>query len=112
MKQKLMDKIGFLKWAQLHPVDVTELTGETMPLYLSPDVNSLHLVWQEDGEGIFQEIADYNGYDTIKELIEDEAFDDCQHIDFTNDILEAISDYKDYDEETPPPVVKLKELLP
>jgi hypothetical protein len=103
IKRAFMSKIGFLKWAQLHPDDVKTLLayeeGYSGRVFLSPDVHSLHIVWEEIGnpdEKLWHEIQDYFGLfaETPVEFLNAHVFDDAQGpIGWTDDVYRVISDF-------------------
>ncbi len=110
IKQIFMDIIGFLKWAQLNQSDVNEIVYEQdCPVFLSPDVNSLHIMWVEPDGQISHEIADYNGFDTVLEMLEDEICDDRQGPVEAGSIYEAMSDFTEWTPDNTP-VITLAQL--
>jgi hypothetical protein len=115
VKAKLMNKIGFLKWAQLHPDDVELVAhaGYDGKVFLSPDVNSLHLIWTLPDTSEWQhEIADYpdDPGDSVYKFLDEEVLQDAWETEpLTRSIYRILSDYADYNEETMP-VIGLDEL--
>jgi hypothetical protein len=103
------NRIAFLKWAELHPDNVKELdnfshVADTSRVFLSPDVNSLFILW-DDGEWIQYEIADYARHETWQDLLNEETFDDAwESFEETGErkLLELM------DLETMPEVIRLR----
>ena len=105
IKKTFMKKIGFLEWAQLHPDDVKTLMayeeGYCGRVFISPDVHSLHIVWEEIGnpdptERLWHEIQDYFDLfaETPADFLNSHVFDDAQGpIGWTDDPFRVISDF-------------------
>jgi len=110
MKQVFMDQIGFTDWKQLRPEDVLELTGRSDigKVFLSPDVHSLHIVWEED-EHVRHEVADYDEDQAIGEFLGEHIGDDSWDDHEGADIYELISDFGNESAETTA-VISLAEL--
>lgn len=93
-KSRLID---FLQWGELDVKECAEKLGTDPNLKriaISPDVHSLHIAWEEPGEFVCHEIADWPCDDvTMKEFLSDEIGDDCwdSHEDTTLD--DMIPDY-------------------
>lgn len=95
VENKIREKTEFLKWYKLDDATMTAM-GHTnkYPVYISPDVLSLHIIWIIDGEAE-HEIADYpDSYDytEVIDWIETEVFDDCYgpvEFDDYEDILDG-----------------------
>lgn len=97
MCRTLNDLIGFTKWARLTDETVSKLFFDAKNIkhvFVGPDVQSLHIVWQwRDGE-IEHEIADYDDDKSIEEFLSDEIGDDAwEQIEWTTDVYEAIMDF-------------------
>lgn len=117
-KRAFMNKIGFIKWAQIHPDDVASLSYFSPGcgrVFISPDVHSLHIVWEEpeqpSGQRLWHEIEDYPYEDqSPSEFLDDHVFDDCQGpIGWTDDAYEAISDLGEWTAENTP-IIRIAEL--
>lgn len=122
LKRAFMNTIGFLKWVELSADDVYELglsgaAGIGIDrVFLSPDVNSLHICWTDRDNWIMHEIADYpypSEPVTIAEFLEDEIGGDSWdcHEPHEMTIWEALSDYgNEFSADNPPPTVTLAQL--
>ena len=97
MCRVLNDLIGFTRWARLTDETVSRLFFDAKNIkhvFVGPDVQSLHIVWQWNDGDIEHEIADYDDDKSIGELLSDEIGDDAwEQIEWTSDVYEAISDF-------------------
>lgn len=106
---EIREKVDFLKWAQLDPEFVAQYTynDPKYKIFISPDVYSLHIVWEEpkdeDGNTIWHQIEDYQDDISAIEFLENELCA-CSEgpIGWTNDIYEAISDFSEVTPENTP----------
>lgn len=115
MKQYLMSKVGFLKWAEVHPDQVAQLTmatGHGERLFISPDVHRFCLLWVFGDESIQYEFVDYVEYDSLEAALDNEAFDDAwESFDSggAKVAIELMNDFGDeYSISSPPPVMRLE----
>ena len=93
MRDVFMSSIGFLEWKQLWPADVQKLTGGRTDIgrvFLSPDVHSLHVVWEE-GDEVRHDVEDYDGR-LVEEFLADSIGDDSYEEVVGLDVFEVISD--------------------
>lgn len=102
-------KINFLHWAQLDPkfVEKHMYIKPEFKVFISPDVRSLHIVWEEpkdeEGNTIWHQIQDYEDDKSALEFLEDELCMCAEGpIKWTNDIYEAISDFSEHTSENTP----------
>ncbi len=109
LKQVFMETVSFLKWARLADEDVQSLTSGgyfdgITNVFISPDVHSLHIVWEERGGVIAHEIADYpyDGEMTVTEFLADEIAADSWEIIEGQDVYSVLSDFKDWTAENTP----------
>lgn len=109
LKQVFMETVSFLKWARLPDEDVRSLAGGgyfdgITNVFISPDVHSLHIVWEEPGGVIAHEIADYpyDGEMTVTEFLADEIAADSWELIEDKDVYSVLSDFKDWTAENTP----------
>lgn len=107
LKQVFMEAIPFINWARLSDEDVAKLGVHGIKsVFISPDVHSLHLVWDEGNGVIGHEIADYP-YDntvTVFDFLASEVGDDTWELIEGQGVYEVLSDYKDWTPENTPTV--------
>jgi len=89
--------VPFLTWAQLHPQDVESLDSGAYieRVFISPDVHSLLMLWEE-GPGMWAHTrADYAAFDSVRELLNAEVGDDSEETfyDVKDVFAELMSDY-------------------
>lgn len=87
--------IGFLKWAEL-PKDILNqltCTDGIEKCYISPDVNSLHILWSYKDGFVQHEIANYNSDLTILDFLDNEVGDDSWECFENSNIISFLDDY-------------------
>lgn len=102
MAQEFHSKVDFLKWVQLDPKFVEKISyiDPKYKVFISPDVHSLHIVWEEpkdeEGNTIWHQIQNYEDDMSALEFLEMEMCNCAEGpIRWANDIYEAISDFSE-----------------
>jgi hypothetical protein len=116
IKHHIITALGFLRWSRLDDEGLKEVRShvgnELKGVYLSPDVHSLHIVWQFSDGVICHEIADYpydDSYeaDALVEWFINEVGDDYMEEIEGQSIEEVLSDYNDIADVADLPAVSL-----
>lgn len=109
IKKAINEQVAFLKWAE---VDLSQffIQPDVKRCWISPDVRSMHILWMDNDQRLWHEIADYDSQDwddataAPSMFLESEIGDDCQG-EVHMDLWDVFNDYSSgYSEDNPPPM--------